>query len=68
MKKSVWLLCRNIGCWIRLLTEEIMARSEKGEVMLPLYSWLEDQLEKREQNRAIKASVRARAQRRKEAI
>ena len=50
------------------LAEEIMARGERGQVLLPLYSWLEGQLEKREQNRAIMASVRARARRHKTSI
>ncbi|MEO1987418.1 MAG: hypothetical protein ABGX47_12355 [Martelella sp.] len=50
------------------LAEEILARGEKGQVMLPLYSWLEGQLEKREQNRAIMASVRARVRRHKTSI
>ncbi|MBB4124313.1 MULTISPECIES: hypothetical protein [Martelella] len=46
------------------LAEEIIARGEKGQVLLPMYSWLEGQLEKREQNRAVMASVRARAEKR----
>ncbi len=44
------------------LAQEIVARGDKAAPLLELYTWVEGQIEKRQQNRSIFEAARARVE------